>query len=192
MRQLDYVKYSSTILTTLALTERSLKRTERSFYVLFPEICNVCTTYEDKKNVKKNVPFFLKERKRTERTERSFEKNGCPTLLPLSPRFSGVTCGFTSTVRILPVLKTVWQFLNGRTRWLVSNSRIPFPFVIMQLGVLISGTSSLSSMGTIFRQLPSPISTPLLRVRNLISSCQNCHKPKGNFASGQVGHVRKS
>ena len=35
-------------------------------------------TYETKKNVKKNVPFFLKERKRTERTERterSFEKN---------------------------------------------------------------------------------------------------------------------
>ena len=28
----------------------------------------------------KNVPFFRKERKRTERTERSFEKNGCPTL----------------------------------------------------------------------------------------------------------------
>ena len=31
----------------------------------------------------KNVPFFRKERKRTERTERSFEKNGCPTLLDL-------------------------------------------------------------------------------------------------------------
>ena len=28
------------------------------------------------KERKKNVPFFLKERKRTERTERSFEKNG--------------------------------------------------------------------------------------------------------------------
>ena len=27
------------------------------------------------KNVKKNVPFFLKERERTERTERSFKKN---------------------------------------------------------------------------------------------------------------------
>ena len=33
-------------------------------------------TYEDKKN----VPFFYKERKRTQRSECSFEKNGCPTL----------------------------------------------------------------------------------------------------------------
>ena len=60
--------------------EHSLKRTERSFYVLFSEICNVCMTYEDKKN----VPFFYKERKRTQRSERSFEKNGCPTLVNLS------------------------------------------------------------------------------------------------------------
>ena len=29
----------------------------------------------------KNGTFFYKERKRTERTERSFEKNGCPTLI---------------------------------------------------------------------------------------------------------------
>ena len=29
----------------------------------------------------KNGTFFMKERKRTERMERSFEKNGCPTLL---------------------------------------------------------------------------------------------------------------
>ena len=28
----------------------------------------------------KIVPFFYKERKRTQRLERSFEKNGCPTL----------------------------------------------------------------------------------------------------------------
>ena len=28
----------------------------------------------------KNGTFFYKERKRTQRTERSFEKNGCPTL----------------------------------------------------------------------------------------------------------------
>ena len=55
--------------------ERSLKRTERSFYVLFCEICNFSMSYETKKNVNKNVPFFLKEWKRTERTERSFEKN---------------------------------------------------------------------------------------------------------------------
>ncbi len=44
--------------------ERSLKRVERSFYVLFSEICNVCMTYEDKKNGKRTeknakiVPFF--------------------------------------------------------------------------------------------------------------------------------------
>ena len=35
----------------------------------------------------KNVPFFRKERKRTERTEHSFEKNGCPTL-PKHGQFS--------------------------------------------------------------------------------------------------------
>ena len=33
-------------------------------------------TYE----TKKNVPFFYKKRKRTQISERSFEKNGCPTL----------------------------------------------------------------------------------------------------------------
>ena len=48
------------------------KRRERSFYVLFSEICNVCMAYEDKKN----VPFFYKERKRAQRSERSFIKNG--------------------------------------------------------------------------------------------------------------------
>ena len=35
---------------------------------------------------------------------------------PHSPRFSEVICVSMSTVLILPVLKTVWQFLNGRTR----------------------------------------------------------------------------
>ena len=29
----------------------------------------------------KIVPFFYKEQKRTQRSERSFEKNGCPTLV---------------------------------------------------------------------------------------------------------------
>ena len=28
----------------------------------------------------KIVPFFYKKRKRTQRSDRSFEKNGCPTL----------------------------------------------------------------------------------------------------------------
>ena len=37
-------------------------------------------TYE----TKKNVPFFYKERKRTQRSFSSFEKNGCPTLPPAS------------------------------------------------------------------------------------------------------------
>ena len=52
--------------------ECSLKRTERSFTYFFCEICNVCMTYE----IKKNVPFFYKKRKRTQRSERSFIKNG--------------------------------------------------------------------------------------------------------------------
>ena len=34
----------------------------------------------------KIVPFFYKERKRTQRWERSFEKNGCPTLTLLELR----------------------------------------------------------------------------------------------------------
>ena len=64
------------ILCKRTLRSRFLfKRTLRSFYVLFCKIFNVSMTYETKKNVKKNIPFFLKERKRTERTERSFEKN---------------------------------------------------------------------------------------------------------------------
>ena len=29
----------------------------------------------------KIVPFFYKDRKRTQRSERSFEKNACPTLI---------------------------------------------------------------------------------------------------------------
>ena len=41
----------------------------RSF---FCKICNVCMTYE----TKKNLPFFYKKRKRTQRLERSFIKNG--------------------------------------------------------------------------------------------------------------------
>ena len=56
-------------------TERSLKRTERSFYVLFSEI-QLGQVGQLGKERKKNVLFFLKERKRTERMERSFEKNG--------------------------------------------------------------------------------------------------------------------
>ena len=55
---------------------------ERSFTFFFCKICNVCMTYE----TKKNVPFFYKERKRTQRSERSFEKNGYPTLLLLRTR----------------------------------------------------------------------------------------------------------
>ena len=51
--------------------ERSLKRMLRSF-TFFCEICNVCMTYE----TKKNVPFFYKERKRTQRSFRSFIKKG--------------------------------------------------------------------------------------------------------------------
>ena len=39
----------------------------------------------------KIVPFFYKERKRTQRSERSFEKNGCPTLV--SPYVTFVTEG---------------------------------------------------------------------------------------------------
>ena len=35
----------------------------------------------------KNGTFFLKERKRTQRMERSFEKNGCPTLSECMPWF---------------------------------------------------------------------------------------------------------
>ena len=57
---------------SLKRMERSLKRMERSFYVLFCEICNVSMTYE----TKKNVPFFYKERKRTQRLFLSFIKNG--------------------------------------------------------------------------------------------------------------------
>ena len=34
--------------------------------------------------MEKNGTFFYKERKRTERMERSFEKNGCPTLVKAS------------------------------------------------------------------------------------------------------------
>ena len=69
---------------------RSLKRTFRSFTFFF----RVLATYETQKNGKKrNVllqrteknaksgTFFCKERKRTRRLERSFEKNGCPTLI---------------------------------------------------------------------------------------------------------------
>ena len=35
---------------------------------------------------------------------------------PHSPKFSEVTCNSMSAVPILPVLKMVWRFLNGRTR----------------------------------------------------------------------------
>ena len=46
------------------------KRTEKECSVLFKRM---------EKNAK-NIPFFLKEWKRAQRTECSFEKNGCPTL----------------------------------------------------------------------------------------------------------------
>ena len=52
--------------------EHSLKRTLRSFTFFFCEICNVCMTYE----TKKNVLFFYKEWKRTQRLFCSFIKNG--------------------------------------------------------------------------------------------------------------------
>ena len=52
--------------------EHSLKRMERSFTFFFCKICNVCMTYE----TKKNVPFFYKKWKRMQRSERSFIKNG--------------------------------------------------------------------------------------------------------------------
>ena len=45
---------------------------ELSFTFVFCEICNVCRTYE----TKKSVPFFYKERKRMQRSLRSFIKNG--------------------------------------------------------------------------------------------------------------------
>ena len=48
-----------------------IKRTLRSFTFFFCEIYNFCKTYE----TKKNVPFFSKERKRTQRSFRSFLKN---------------------------------------------------------------------------------------------------------------------
>ena len=47
----------------------------RSFTFFFLEIDNFCMTYETKKNAK-NDAFFYKERKRTQRTARSFKKNG--------------------------------------------------------------------------------------------------------------------
>ena len=49
-----------------------IKRTLHSFTFFFCEICNFCMTYE----TKKKVPFFYKERKRTQRSEHSFIKNG--------------------------------------------------------------------------------------------------------------------
>ena len=59
----------------------------------------------------KNGTFFYKECKRTQRTERSFEKNGCPTLIKTIP------CREEAAAYILePVeadsrrgLKTSWQ-----------------------------------------------------------------------------------
>ena len=43
---------------------------ECSFTFFFCEICNVCMTYE----TKKNIPFFYKKRKRTQRSECFFNK----------------------------------------------------------------------------------------------------------------------
>ena len=48
---------------------RSLKRTERSFYILFFEICNDSMTYKTKKNVKRTFQSFIKNGK--ERKERN-------------------------------------------------------------------------------------------------------------------------
>ena len=63
--------------------EHSLKRMEHSCYVLFsfffPRFGYV-RLVRLVKECKKNVPFCLQEWKRMERTERSFEKNRCPTL----------------------------------------------------------------------------------------------------------------
>ena len=52
-------------------TFRSFKKNGKERAVLFKRT---------EKNAK-NGTFFLKERKRTQRTERSFEKKGCPTLV---------------------------------------------------------------------------------------------------------------
>ena len=45
------------------------------YIYFFCEICNFCMTYETKKNTK-NATFFYKEQKGTQRTPRSFKKNG--------------------------------------------------------------------------------------------------------------------
>ena len=48
------------------------ERKERNILLFFCKICNFCMTYE----TKKNVPFFYKERKRTQKTFCSFIENG--------------------------------------------------------------------------------------------------------------------
>ena len=55
----------------------------------------------------KNGTFFLKERKRTQRMERSFEKNGCPTLPSKSEKTSNLLekiCCFHHVFYSFPLL----------------------------------------------------------------------------------------
>ena len=63
------------------------------------------------KNAKIN-PFFYKERKRTQRSERSFEKNGCPTLLP----------GVTKIENIETHWSVAQAGLNDEKNWLLKIS----------------------------------------------------------------------
>ena len=55
------------------------------FFIKFGDI--IFLVVKGLKRTEKNVPFFLKEQKRTQRMERSFEKNRCPTLPVLDNKY---------------------------------------------------------------------------------------------------------
>ena len=73
------------------------KRTEKERSVLFKR---------REKNAK-NVPFFLKERKRKQRMEHSFEKKGCPTLQKFKKIYP-ITTKSPPALRIRPVDHFQW------------------------------------------------------------------------------------
>ena len=77
------------------------KRTEKERSVLFKRT---------EKNGK-NGTFFYKERKRTERTERSFEKNGCPTLTSTpTPLLPTIFPTHTYSTVLFPTTSTLHSF----------------------------------------------------------------------------------
>ena len=122
------------------------------------------------KNGKKGT-FFIKERKRTERRERSFEKNGCPTLVLTLIRVAcqplpkeGLVRGFSPTTVVTSPPKLFWSSYQIQKEW--SYNLRPIPDFKKIFSLRHHGVTSFWTKVGVFS--PMPLLLGLRRLHNTV------------------------